>query len=92
MLSDYITLSSKGQLVIPKRIREQAGWNAGDQLEVICFADKLELRKVEPVPEQPKASVVRELLGKYRTSAIGEQEEPDDVRKLRKSLHGKLDS
>lgn len=90
-MSEFTTLSSKGQLVIPKRVREQAGLNAGDQLEILWTGDRLELRKAEPVPEQPQTSVVRELLGKYRTAQDEEEHADDNAREMRKSLHGKID-
>lgn len=82
-MGEYTTISSKGQLVIPRRIREQANWNPGNPLEIVWTGEKLELRKAEPIPEQPKASVVRELLGKYRTARDEGELIGDNVRDMR---------
>jgi AbrB family looped-hinge helix DNA binding protein len=89
-VSDFSTLSSKGQLVIPKRVREQAGWKPGEQLELIWMGDRLELRKAVPAADQPQASVVRELLGKYRTGDSSSHAETEKVKDLRENLYGKL--
>lgn len=39
-----LTLSSKGQLVIPARLRQLLGLNPGDRLELSLEADGLRLR------------------------------------------------
>jgi AbrB family looped-hinge helix DNA binding protein len=44
-------LSTKGQLVIPKEIRERLGWSAGLDLEVEAEGDHLVVRPVEQIPE-----------------------------------------
>lgn len=88
---EYTTLSSKGQIVIPKKIREQSGWGPGDQLELVWTGDRLELKKAKPVAPQPEVSVVRELLGKYKTLS-DEESSASDRKKLREGLYGKLDS
>lgn len=54
-----LTLSSKGQLVIPARIRELLGLRPGDRLALTLEADGLHLR-----PQQPrKPTTAREQLG-----------------------------
>jgi AbrB family looped-hinge helix DNA binding protein len=42
-------LSSKGQLVVPKAIRDRHGWKAGDRIELVETAAGLTLRAA-PVP------------------------------------------
>lgn len=88
---EYTTVSSKGQIVIPKKIREQSGWGPGDQLELVWTGDKLELKKAKAVAPQPDARMVRELLGKYRT-LNDEESSTSERKKLRDGLYGKLDS
>jgi len=39
-------MSSKGQVVIPKRLREELGLNPGDPLVIILQGDRLILRKL----------------------------------------------
>ena len=44
-------LSTKGQLVIPKRIRERHGWRTGTELEIEDRGDCLVVRPAAGVPE-----------------------------------------
>ncbi len=53
-------LSTKGQLVIPKQIREQHGWLAGASLTVEDAGDHVVLRAAEGGPGQASP---RSLLG-----------------------------
>lgn len=39
-------MSSKGQVVIPKRLRKELGLDAGDSLVVVLQGDRLILRKL----------------------------------------------
>jgi AbrB family looped-hinge helix DNA binding protein len=89
-MKDYTTLSSKGQIVIPKRIREQAGLNSGQQMEIEWDGERIGLRKVYSESAGPGAGIVRELLGKYNTEA--EESESDSARAFRETLYGKIDS
>ncbi|MFO1040077.1 MAG: AbrB/MazE/SpoVT family DNA-binding domain-containing protein [Geminicoccaceae bacterium] len=41
-------LSSKGQLIIPKDIRDRRGWTAGTELELLDQGDVLVLRRADP--------------------------------------------
>lgn len=42
-------LSSKGQLIIPKAVRDRHGWRAGTELEVEDRGDVVLLRPAEPL-------------------------------------------
>lgn len=42
-------LSSKGQLIIPKEVRERHGWRAGTELEVEDQGEVVVLRRAEPL-------------------------------------------
>jgi AbrB family looped-hinge helix DNA binding protein len=53
------TLSTKGQIIIPKEIRERHGWGPGLSLEVVEQGDSVILR---PVRARPRTTV-DELLG-----------------------------
>lgn len=46
-----IRLSTKGQLVVPKEIRERHGWTAGSELVFEDLGDRVILRQVQDVPE-----------------------------------------
>lgn len=44
-------LSTKGQLILPKEVRERHGWEAGTVLEVVERGDAVLIRPVETLPE-----------------------------------------
>ena len=52
-------LSSKGQIVLPKLLRDRRGWEAGTTLEVEEVPEGVLLRSVA----QPPAASVEDLLG-----------------------------
>ncbi|RJX49853.1 AbrB/MazE/SpoVT family DNA-binding domain-containing protein [Halonotius pteroides] len=55
-VSDNATLTSKGQVTIPKRIREQLGLEAGTEIEFILDDDgSLRVRPKEPPMERLRA-------------------------------------
>jgi len=55
-VSDEATLTSKGQVTIPKRIREQLGLEAGTEVEFILDDDgSLRVRPKEPPMERLRA-------------------------------------
>lgn len=52
-------LSTKGQLILPKEVRERHGWAPGTVLEVVERGDAVLIRPVERVPE----TTLEEILG-----------------------------
>ncbi|MGI9860007.1 AbrB/MazE/SpoVT family DNA-binding domain-containing protein [Moorella naiadis] len=55
-------LSSRGQVVIPKDIRRQLGWETGDHMAVEVRGDTVVLRRLllEEYPEEPaRVSLVK---------------------------------
>lgn len=44
-------LSTKGQLILPKELRERHQWKAGTQFEILEHGDAVMLRPVERLPE-----------------------------------------
>jgi len=67
------TLSTKGQLVLPKELRERHQWKAGMEFEVLERGDAVVLRPVERLPE----TTLDELVIKYEgpTRSLKEMEE-----------------
>lgn len=45
-------MSSKGQIVLPKEVRERQGWNAGTELEVESQGNVVVLRPARPFPRR----------------------------------------
>ncbi|MCL4759505.1 MAG: AbrB/MazE/SpoVT family DNA-binding domain-containing protein [Rhodocyclaceae bacterium] len=46
MATATITLSSKGQIVIPKEVRDELHWDAGTQISLVSSASGVTLRAV----------------------------------------------
>ena len=46
-----VTVSSKYQVVIPKEIRQTIGLQVGTTLEVISYANRIELVPIHPIRE-----------------------------------------
>ena len=46
---DTVTVSTKFQVVIPRRVRERIGLRPGEKLQVISFDDRIELIPVRPM-------------------------------------------
>ena len=56
-----VTMSSKGQIVVPKEIRDRAGIEAGDRLEISLEYGAIQLRKMaEPTRHDLKIRLNRE--------------------------------
>ena len=51
-------LSSKGQVIIPKAVRERHGWGAGTELEVEDRDEAVVLRAASPWPRTTLEQVV----------------------------------
>ena len=46
---DAVTVSPKFQVVIPKAVRERAGIVPGEKFQVLCFDDRIELVRMQPM-------------------------------------------
>lgn len=57
--SEVTHLSTKGQLIIPKEIRDRHGWTAGMELIVEDHGSSVVLRRAEDLP----ATTVEDLVG-----------------------------
>jgi AbrB family looped-hinge helix DNA binding protein len=51
-----VTMSSKGQIVVPKQIRDRAGIDAGDRLEITLEKGAVQLRKAAP-PDRRRLTI-----------------------------------
>jgi len=70
-----VKLSSKGQVVIPKSIRERLGLKDGDRLKLLVEAKKITLAPLSEFPEElfvkGKPDAVREVLKEARRADDG---------------------
>ena len=46
------TITGKGQIAIPKDIREIEGFNEGDKIAILAFEDRVELRPLKKINEK----------------------------------------
>jgi len=69
-----VTLSSKGQIVLPAAIRRRFGLSAGSQLILQETAEGVELTVAHPVPP----SSVHESAGMVKAPSCGRQRSLDD--------------
>lgn len=69
------TVSSKGQVVLPKPLREELGWLSGAKLELIREGDSLVIRRAERFfPETRLEDVAGSLKYNGPTISIGEMD------------------
>jgi len=48
---DTVTVSTKYQVVIPKRVRKILGIKPGQKIQIIPYNNRIELVPIRPVPE-----------------------------------------
>ncbi|ESZ86987.1 MAG: regulatory protein [Blastomonas sp. CACIA14H2] len=65
-MNDITRLSAKGQIVIPKDVRDRLGWAQGRDLEVIPMGDGVMLRPVAQTKRLSIDEATRELRELYK--------------------------
>ncbi len=68
------TLSTKGQLIIPKAVRDRHGWDAGTELAIEEVADGVVIRALGPVATTKARDVVGFLSFRGRPRTLEEME------------------
>ena len=68
-------LSTKGQLIIPKDIRERHGWRAGTELAVEEAGDGVVIRPVSTIKATTPRDVIGSLKFRGRPKSLAEMEE-----------------
>jgi AbrB family looped-hinge helix DNA binding protein len=75
---EVVTMSSKGQLVIPKSIREEMGLQERDKFIIVRDKESVILRKIESIqPDKKLLSLLDELSKRFEEARIS----PEDVKK-----------
>jgi len=83
-MTELITMSSKGQIVIPKDLREQLGFGKGASFAVFGREDTLILKKVNvPSAREAFAKIHRWGLDFARKKGISEKDVEDIIHKGR---------
>ncbi len=68
-------LSSKGQVIVPKAIREAHGWQAGTEFAVEDLPDGIKLRPLKPFPASRLEDVAGSLRYTGKPKTLGEMDE-----------------
>lgn len=68
-------LSTKGQLIIPKEVRDNLGWTAGTEIVVETERDRVVLRRVRTLPKTSLRDVVGCLSYEGPRKSLEEMEE-----------------
>ena len=68
-------LSTKGQLIIPKELRERLGWTTGTELELEDRGDSVVIRPVADVPGTKPSEVIGCLRYSGRPRTLEEMED-----------------
>jgi AbrB family looped-hinge helix DNA binding protein len=55
-----VTITEKGQVSIPKRLRKSAGFKNGSKVAILVFKDKVELRPMKQISDAMYASLMSE--------------------------------
>jgi len=50
-MNQTVTVSSKFQVVIPRKVREALGIRAGHKIQVVPYGDRIELIPLKPIRE-----------------------------------------
>lgn len=81
---DITTISSKGQVVIPKGLREKAGLVEHDKLLVISDKDKIVLEKIsEKESNEKKLDLLTYFAEQFRERGLTKQDVEKEIVKVR---------
>ena len=82
-MNDIITMSSKGQIVVPKDLRQEMKIDAGTNFVIFGKEDTIILKKIEV----PKAADMFEKLHKWGTDLAKKKrwKEEDFIRKINRN-------
>jgi len=69
-MNQTVTVSSKFQVIIPRKVREALGIRAGHKIQVVPYKDRIELIPLKPI---------RELRGALKGIDTTVEREPDRV-------------
>ncbi len=81
---EVVTMSSKGQLVIPKRIRKEMGLQERDKFIVVRDSENVILRKIKKgQPDRKLLSLLDEFARKFEEARISPEDVKEEIRKAR---------
>ncbi len=81
---DVVTISSKGQIVIPKKVREEAGLAEQDKLLVVSDREQIILKKVSKERARKKLRALLDYMAKkFEEKDITEENIQGEIRAVR---------
>jgi bifunctional DNA-binding transcriptional regulator/antitoxin component of YhaV-PrlF toxin-antitoxin module len=84
-MDDLVKMSSKGQLVVPKEIREGEGFRPSDRFVAVKVHDGVLFKRIAlPDVKNRFEALAREVERKFRVSGVREKDVEEAVRWARK--------
>ncbi|HYA94279.1 MAG TPA: AbrB/MazE/SpoVT family DNA-binding domain-containing protein [Thermodesulfobacteriota bacterium] len=81
---EVVTMSSRGQLVIPKRIRKEMGLQERDKFIIVRDSENVILRKIKRgQPDRKLLSLLDEFAKKFEEARISAEDVKEEIRKAR---------
>jgi len=81
---EVVTMSSRGQLVIPKSIRKEMGLQERDKFIIVRDSENVILRKIKKgQPNKKLLSLLDELARKFEEARISPEDVKEEIRKAR---------
>jgi antitoxin PrlF len=81
---EVVTMSSKGQLVIPKSIRKEMGLQERDKFIIVRDSENVILRKIKKgQPDKKLLSLLDEFARKFEGAHISPEDVKEETRKAR---------
>ena len=72
-------ITSKGQIAIPKDIREIEGFEEGEKIAILAYEDHIELRPLNTVKKLLKGSIATAILSEKSLAKDWESKEEDNA-------------
>jgi len=82
---DIVTISSKGQVVLPKNLRKEAGLDRNDKLLVVSGEGKIVLEKISAKEVEKKMTGLLDYFSsKFEEQGITKEDIEKEIRAVRK--------
>jgi antitoxin PrlF len=81
---EVVTMSSRGQLVIPKSIRKEMGLQERDKFIIVRDSENVILRKIKKgQPDKKLLGLLDQLARKFEEARISPEDVKEEIRKTR---------
>jgi len=79
MSEDIVKMSPKGQLVVPKDIREKAGFNPSDRFIAVQVEDGVMFKKIDFDVQEEYEKLSRKVQERFEERGVSEDEVEDAI-------------